>query len=75
MKPLKPHSQCDRVLAHLSRGKPLTPLQALSRYGVHALSQRITELRKRGHRIETEPVTIRGRFGKAVIARYRLEAQ
>jgi hypothetical protein len=42
---------------------------------VHALSQRITELRKRGHRIETEPVTIRGRFGKAVIARYRLEAR
>lgn len=72
MRPLVSGSQCDRILAHLVRS-PLTPNQALSLYGVRALSQRVTELRKRGHDITTEPAVIRGRFGTATVARYRLQ--
>lgn len=70
MKPLKPHSQCDRILGWLAAGRTLTPLQALNRFGCLALSQRITQLKGRGHRIQSELVKVRG--GKRV-ARYALE--
>jgi hypothetical protein len=71
MKPLKPHSQCERILAHLSAGRTLTTLQAFKRWQITTLSQRCTELRKRGHRIESEMVETRG---GARVARYRLQS-
>ncbi len=71
MRPLKPHSQCDRVLAHLAAGRTLTPLQALNKFGCLALSQRITQLRERGHRIRTDMVQV----GEKRVAQYRLEAR
>jgi hypothetical protein len=46
-------TQSDRILAHLQRGKPLTPIQALSRFGVFRLAARIGELRGAGHDIKT----------------------
>lgn len=69
MKPLKPRSQAERILAHLAAGRTLTPLQALSRFNCMALSQRCTQLKKRGHRIQSELVQV----GEKRVARYRLE--
>ncbi len=71
MRPLKPRSQCERVLAWLASGRTITTLQAFKRWQITTLSQRCTELRKRGHRIESQMITTRG---GARVARYRLQS-
>ena len=62
-------SQSTRILTHLRRG-PITPLQALDKYGCLRLAARINDLRDRGHKIETEIV----KAGDKRYARYRLKA-
>lgn len=61
-------SQSDRVINWLATGRSLTPLQALSRWGVMRLSARVKDLRKDGHDIQTDRVTKRGK----TYASYRL---
>lgn len=61
-------NQCEQVLAHLRQG-PLTPLDALRRYGVMRLAARVLDLRQRGHQIHAIPVETQ--HGKRV-ARYVL---
>lgn len=62
-------SQKTKILKHLQR-RPLTPLEALRRFGCLRLGARIHELREQGHEIETEWVE---RGGKRY-AKYRLVA-
>ena len=62
-------SQCERILAHLEAGHTLTPIEALQRFNCFSLSQRVTELRQRGHPIVTRMVKLKS--GKRV-AEYRL---
>lgn len=69
MNDLKGDSQNSLVLAHLARGKTLTPLQALGRFNCLRLGGRIFELRSRGHKIKREMIELRG--GKRV-ARYSM---
>lgn len=52
MKQLKSGSQNSRLLAHLSRGRTITSMEASRRFGVVSLQSRLSELRKRGHRID-----------------------
>lgn len=61
-------SQNDEILAALKRG-PLTPLEALERFGCFRLAARIDELRQRGYPISVERAELEN--GKKV-ARYRL---
>lgn len=70
--PEQPHSgsQCEQVLRHLQAGYTLTTLEAVEKFGVMALSQRCTDLRKLGWPIKSEPVVTAN--GKR-IARYSLE--
>jgi len=62
-------SQNKIILQHLEKS-PLTPLDALMKYGCFRLSARINELRQRGYHIETvyktDPET------KKTFAEYRL---
>lgn len=62
-------SQNKIILQHLEKS-PLTPLDALMKYGCFRLSARINELRQRGYHIETfyktDPQT------KKTFAEYRL---
>jgi Helix-turn-helix domain len=58
------------ILRHLEAGHTLTPLQALNLFGCLSLSQRITDLRKQGHKIHTQMITLQS--GKRV-AKYALE--
>jgi len=44
-------SQNALVLKHLKSGKSLTPLTALSQYGIMRLAARIYDLRQQGHDI------------------------
>lgn len=58
-------SQNEQILAALKRG-PLTPIEALERFGCFRLAARIEELRRQGHSIVT---TTAERGGKS-FARY-----
>lgn len=62
-------TQNARILAHLQRGKTITPIDALKIAGSWRLSGRILELRQAGHPIITE---WEQRGGKRY-ARYRLK--
>jgi hypothetical protein len=61
-------SQQDRILALLERGRGITPIQALNKFGCFRLSARIKQLRNQGHAIETKQVSVDGKK----FARYSL---
>ena len=61
-------TQCEILLAALKRGEKLTVLTALTDYGVYALSQRCTDLRRQGWNVVSEMITLPN--GKRV-AQYR----
>lgn len=60
-------TQCETLLAALRRGESLTVAEALTFYGIYALSQRAGELRRAGHPVKSEMVAVGN--GKRV-ARY-----
>ena len=60
-------SQCDAILRALRKG-PLTPLDALQRFGCLRLAARIRDLRERGHQIHSVEVPV----GRKRVARYHL---
>lgn len=62
-------TQADQILNHLRSGKHITPLEALNRFGCFRLCARIYDLKKAGHEIESQMVTLPN--GKQV-ASYRL---
>ena len=64
-------SQTTDILRHLAKGRTLTPLEALERFGTFRLAARIAEIRRQGHSVETDTVRTRG---GARVARYRLRA-
>ena len=60
-------TQTDAILAALKSG-PLTPLDALERFGCFRMAARVRDLRDRGHHIHTEIVEQGGKR----FARYSL---
>jgi len=62
-------SQTTAILSHLKKA-PITPLQALDKYGCLRLAARIADLRERGHQIETIMVD----HGEKRFAKYKLKA-
>ena len=57
-------SQTIKIHNHL-KSKPITPLEALRKYGCFRLASRINDLRKDGIEVKTEMVTKNGkRFAK-----------
>ena len=62
-------SQAQTLLAALKRGEKLTVLIALRKYDTFALSQRIGDLIRSGHRIKSQMVRLKN--GKR-IAQYSL---
>lgn len=65
-------TQSQTLLNALRNGERLTVLTALQKYGCYALSQRIGELKREGHQIQTRMVRLPN--GKQV-AEYWLEGQ
>ena len=63
-------TQHELLIKHFSEGKSLTTGQALTQYGIYALSQRVGDLKKRGYPIESEMRELPN--GKKV-ARYRFK--
>lgn len=49
-------SQCMQILRYLAKGYSLTVLEAIEKFNCYALSQRCTELRKKGWPIESRMI-------------------
>ena len=64
-------SQTSTVLAHLTRGSHLTPLEAIGLYGIYRLAARIYDLRTAGHKINT---VVKNDTRGRPYARYTLQA-
>jgi len=54
-------TQNQQIKAYLTKGKSITPLDALSKFGCFRLAARISDLRKDGLKIVTKNVTISGK--------------
>jgi hypothetical protein len=54
-------SQTNQILNYLSKGKGITPIDALNRFGCFRLAARIADLRKSGHLIFTDSITKNGK--------------
>lgn len=64
----KCESQSKRIINHLLQGKKITSLQALQWFDCLRLQARISELRNRGYKIQTEMVIVNS--GKKVAQYY-----
>jgi hypothetical protein len=54
-------SQIDSIRAHLLRGKPITPIQALNLFGCFRLAAVIFNIRDEGYTVDTEMVYRKGK--------------
>lgn len=71
-------TQAERILRYMETNGSITQIQALNDTGVMRLASRISDLRKRGYRIESDFVKVRNRYGEVCwVKSYRLarEAQ
>lgn len=65
-------SQNDRILSHLKR-RPMTSLEAFTKFGVTRMSARVHNLRERGHKVRGYFVNVKNRFGETCrVKRYYL---
>ena len=62
------YSQNSRILSYLQRGKSLTPLDALNKFGTLRLGARIFELKEQGHAI----MSVMTWVGHKRVAKYSL---
>ena len=51
-------SQNSEILKYLQKGKTLTGLQGLEKFGTMKLATRISELKAQGHKIKSETITV-----------------
>lgn len=54
-------SVSERLLAHLSKGRTITTIQALEKWGCLRIPNRVCELRKEGHHIESISMRANGK--------------
>ena len=66
-------TQAQRVLDYMATFGSITQLEALRDLGVMRLASRVSELRKNGHDITGEMITVENRFGeKCQVKQYRI---
>ena len=61
-------TQNQQIKSYLEKGKSITPIQALNKFGCFRLAARVNDLRKEGLNINTKIVTKDGK----TFASYRL---
>ena len=64
-------SQNKQIINYLQKGKSITPIDALNKFGCFRLSARILDLRKEGYEIITENITKQGK----TFAQYSMEVK
>lgn len=60
-------SQTTQIQRHLEKGKSITPIQALNKYGCFRLAARIADLRNNGMNIKTTIIKLKN---KKQVAQY-----
>ena len=50
-------SQTEKILDYMLEGHPITPIDALDRFGSFRLGARIAEIRKKGYLVYSEFIT------------------
>jgi hypothetical protein len=63
-------SQNNEILAYLAKGRSITPMDALEKFGCFRLASRINELRNDGHKIHR---IMKERGGKRFASYYLIE--
>ena len=64
-------TQCERIIRHLNDYGSITSLEAMREYGIMRLASRISDLRRRGYRINVESIEGVNRYNeKTRYARY-----
>ena len=67
-------TQCQRVLDYMCEHGSVTQCEALKDLGVMRLASRISELRRNGHKIESQMVKVENRYGETCrVKRYFLK--
>ena len=57
-------TQEQMVLKYMQDFGSITPMEALNDLGVYRLASRISDLRSKGYKIETENIYFENRYGK-----------
>ena len=64
-------TQCEMIEEYLDTYGEITPLEAMRDLGIYRLASRISDMKKRGHKIKSEMVSVATRNGgRTHIARY-----
>jgi hypothetical protein len=67
-------TQNQRILDYIEETGGITQLEALNELGVMRLASRVSDLRKRGHRITSKMIPVKNRYGETCyIKRYMME--
>lgn len=65
-------SQNCMILNHLEQRGGITQAEAVELYGCYRLSARISDLKRMGHSIDREMISVKNRYGDTTrVARYR----
>lgn len=69
-------TQAARIVEYMQKYNGITQFEALRDLGVMRLASRISELRKRGYKIESKIEAVKNRFDETVyIKRYSLKKE
>ena len=69
-------TQAQRILGYIENYGSITQLEALKDLGVFRLASRISELRKKGYKIESQMVKVENRYGETCrVKRYSLKKE
>lgn len=64
-------TQCEMIEEYLDTYGGITPLEAMRDLGIYRLASRISDMKKQGHKIKSEMVSVATRNGgRTNIARY-----
>ncbi len=67
-------TQNQRILDYIEETGGITQLEALNELGVMRLASRVSDLRKRGHKITSKMIPVKNRYGETCyIKRYMME--
>lgn len=69
-------TQAQRVLDYIAKHGSITQFEALKDLGVMRLASRVSELRKNGHKIESQMVKVENRYGETCrVKRYSFKKE
>lgn len=68
-------TQTEKILRHIEEHGSITPLEAMSEYGIMRLASRICDIKRAGYPVHKETETAKNRYGEPVrYARYTIPA-